>query len=358
MPTTIDSIAPPRSEPAPSRTRVAVSVRNLSKRFRLRRPFIETLRHPFEQKYMQALSDVNVDIQEGEFFGFLGANGAGKTTLFKILATLVSPDQGAVVVDGFDVTTHAADVRRVLTPVIADERSLRWRLSARENLRLYAVLYGLPARKVAARVDEVLEIVGLDPADDKLAGRFSSGMRQRLLIGRALILQPRILLLDEPTRSLDPVSARTLRAFLRDEICKRLGCTILLATHTSEEAFELCDRVAILNQGRPLAIGPTDKLQLEFGEDHYLLWTRTANHPAFDMLARRGVIAQVGVRGIDDEGWVRMEMAIPGGHDTAAGALQQFVQQGVSVARFERIELSLGELIQRVVTRRAGGRSA
>ena len=357
MPTTIDPISPPISEPAPSRTRVAVSVKNLSKRFRVRRPFIETLRHPFDQKYMQALNDVNVDIHEGEFFGFLGANGAGKTTLFKTLATLVSPDQGTVIVDGFDVTTHAADVRRVLTPVIADERSLRWRLSARENLRLYAVLYGLPARKVAARVDEVLEIVGLDPADDKLAGRFSSGMRQRLLIGRALIPQPRILLLDEPTRSLDPVSARTLRAFLRDEICKRLGCTILLATHTSEEAFELCDRVAILNHGQPLAIGPTDKLQLEFGEDHYLLWTRTADHPAFDMLARRGVTGEAVIRGIDDEGWVRMEMAIPGGPDTAAAALQQFVQQGVSVARFERLELSLGELIQRVITRKVGGRS-
>jgi len=210
---------------------------------------------------------------------------------------------------------------------------------------------------LAARVDEVLEIVGLDPADDKLSGRFSSGMRQRLLIGRALIPQPRILLLDEPTRSLDPVSARTLRAFLRDEVCKRLGCTILLATHTSEEAFELCDRVAILNHGQPLAIGPTDKLQLEFGEDHYLLWTRTADHPAFDMLARRGVTGEAVIRGIDDEGWVRMEMAIPGGPDTAAAALQQFVQQGVSVARFERLELSLGELIQRVITRKVGGRS-
>jgi ABC-2 type transport system ATP-binding protein len=357
MPTTIDYIAPAKSEPAPSRAPVAVSIRNLNKRFRVRRRFLDTLRHPFTQKYMQALDDVNCDIHEGEFFGFLGANGAGKTTLFKILATLVTPDEGSVVVDGFDVTTHAADVRRILTPVIADERSLRWRLSSRENLRLYAVLYGLPAGKVAARVDEVLEIVGLDPSDNKLAGRFSSGMRQRLLIARALIPKPRVLLLDEPTRSLDPVSARLLRAFLRDEICKRLGCTILLATHTSEEAFELCDRVAILNQGHPLAIGETEKLQLEFSEDRYLLWTRNANHPAFDTLARRGVIRQVVIRGVDDEGWAKVEMAIPGGPEPAASALQHLVQQGAVVARFERVELSLGELIQRVIARKAGGRS-
>ena len=357
MPTTIDYIAAPSSEPVPSSTRVAVSVRNLSKRFRVRRRFVDTLRHPFTQSYMQALTDVNFDIHEGEFFGFLGANGAGKTTLFKILATLVTPDRGTVIVDGFDVVDHAADVRRILTPVIADERSLRWRLSSRENLRLYAVLYGLPARKVNSRVDEVLEIVGLDPSDNKLAGRFSSGMRQRLLIARALIPQPRILLLDEPTRSLDPVSARLLRAFLRDEICKRLGCTVLLATHTSEEAFELCDRVAILNQGRPLAIGETDKLQLEFGEDRYAVWTRNVHHPAFDMLTRRGVICQVVTRGVDDEGWGRVEMAIPGGAEPAASVLQQLVQQGAAVARFERVELSLGELIQRVITRKAGGGS-
>src|SRR3954466_10516975 len=113
MPITIDPIVSARSDPAPSRTRVAVSVRNLSKRFRVRRPFGETLRHPFAQKYMQALSDVNVEVREGEFFGFLGANGAGKTTLFNPLATLVSPDQGTFVVDAFNVTTHAADVRRI-----------------------------------------------------------------------------------------------------------------------------------------------------------------------------------------------------------------------------------------------------
>jgi ABC-2 type transport system ATP-binding protein len=356
MPTTIEVDTPPASGTAASRGPVAVSVRDLKKRFRVRRPFIETLRRPFHQEYMQALTGVNCEIYSGEFFGFLGANGAGKTTLFKILATLVSPDEGTVVVDGYDVTKNPAAVRRVLTPVIADERSLRWRLSARENLRLYAVLYGLPETKVAARVDEVLDIVGLNPRDHKLVGRFSSGMRQRLLIGRALIPNPRVLLLDEPTRSLDPVSARTLRTFLRDEICKRLGCTILLATHTTEEAFELCDRVAILNHGQPLAIGEADRLQREFGEDRYLVWTRNSGHGVFDGLAERGVIRQVEVRPADDSAWCRVEMSIPGGDEAAANVLQQIVERGAIVSRFERIDLSLGELIQRVITHKGGGR--
>jgi ABC-2 type transport system ATP-binding protein len=362
MLTTIEHDLPQTSErPRPSAP-VAVSVRNLSKRFRVRRRFADVLRHPFRKQYMQALNDVNCEIRSGEFFGFLGSNGAGKTTLFKILATLVSPDQGTVTVDGLDVTANAAGVRRVLTPVIADERSLRWRLTSRENLRLYAVLYGIPSRQVARRVDEVLEVVGLDPSDTKLAGRFSSGMRQRLLIARALIPQPKVLLLDEPTRSLDPVSARNLRTFLREEICKRHGCTILLATHTAEEAFELCDRVAILDRGRPVAVGEAAALQLRFGENRFRLCTRTPDHPALEVLARKDVIRNVTVRVIDEAGWTTLDMDVPsdapGALESAAQVVQYLVGAGVEVARFERIELSLGDLIQRVVERGAGGSGA
>jgi ABC-type multidrug transport system ATPase subunit len=363
MLTTIDYDKPLTSEPVRNRGPVAISIRNLCKRFRVRRRFLETLRHPFRQQYMRALDNVNCDIHSGEFFGFLGSNGAGKTTLFKILATLVSPDEGTVIVDGFDVTKNAAGVRQVLTPVIADERSLRWRLSARENLRLYAVLYGLPAKDVASRVDEVLKVVGLDPTDAKLAGRFSSGMRQRLLIARALIPRPRVLLLDEPTRSLDPVSARNLRAFLRDEVCRRLGCTILLATHTAEEAFELCDRVAILDHGHPVAIGEAAKLQLQFGENRYKLWTRTPDHPTIEALARKDLIRDVSIQGVDEAGWATVDMSIPGGDvsaglEPAAHVLQCLVKAGLVVSRFERIDLSLGDLIQRVIERSGGGRRA
>src|SRR4051812_285285 len=344
----LPSIEAPRAAP------VSVSVQHVSKRFLLRRRMIDTIRHPFKREYHQALNDLSVDVHRGEFFGFLGANGAGKTTLFKILATLISPDQGSVTIEGHDVMRDAAAVRQMLTPVIADERSLRWRLTARENLRLYAVLYNLPAGQVKQRVDEVLEIVGLNPADTKLAGRFSSGMKQRLLIARALIPSPRVLLLDEPTRSLDPVSARALRAFLRDNVCRALGCTVLLATHSTEEAFELCDRVAILDRGRPVVIGETEKLLLQFGEDRYRLFTRTPTHPALDQLMERGVATAISLRGTDEDGWARLDIEIPGGMDGAAQAVELLAARGVIVARFEHVGLSLGELIQRVTGRGAG----
>ena len=339
---------------------VEVRVAGIGKRFLVAQPFRAVLRHPFRRVYQRALDNVSCEVHTGEFFGFLGANGAGKTTLFKILATLVSPDEGSATIGGVDIVAGARDVRRLLTPVVADERSLRWRLSARENLNLYAALYGVPAGRVKGRVDEVLQTVGFDPADaqlvdQKLVGRFSSGMRQRLLIARALIPQPRILLLDEPTRSLDPVSARMLRKFLRDELCKRVGCTVLLATHSSEEAFELCDRVAILDQGRVLTVGEPRRLSLTLGEERYRLWTRTPAHPALQRIIETGLARQVSLLGVDDDGWTRMDVVIPGGLDRAAQSLQYLTQHGVVTARFERIGLSLGELLQEVTGRAAGG---
>lgn len=339
------------SEAAP----VAVSVRNVTKRFKVRRPFKEVLRRPFRVEYAKALNDVSCEIRRGEFFGFLGANGAGKTTLFKTLSTLVIPDHGSVLVEGYDVVKQEAEVRKILTPVIADERSLRWRLSARENVRLFAVLYGVPASELEARLDEVLETVGLNPRDAKMVGRFSSGMRQRLLIARALIPRPRVLLLDEPTRSLDPVSARSLRNFLKQEICRKLGCTVLLATHTSEEAFELCDRVAIMQRGQIVAVGATDQLVMKVTDERYRLWTRTTGDEALQALVRRGIVSALALRGIDEEGWVKWDLDIPAGLDSAAHAVEYLVQRGFMVARFERIGISLGELIQRVTAREEPG---
>jgi len=343
---------------SPETPAVAIRIAQLTKSFVARRPFRDTVLHPFRRKYTRALNDVNCEIFQGEFFGFLGANGAGKTTLFKILATLVSPDHGQVQVNGVDVAAAPDEVRRFLTPVIADERSLRWRLSARENLRLYAVLYGVPPNDVKRRVDEVLERVGLDPADMKLVGRFSSGMRQRLLIARALIPSPKILLLDEPTRSLDPVAARDLRAFLRGEICKSLGCTVLLATHTAEEAFDLCDRVAIMHRGRPLAIGPTYKLMLEYGEERYRIWTTSGSARAVASLVDSGLSTLVAPVATEDDGWTAVDAVIPGGPARAAEAIETLVARGVAVARFERVGMSLGDLIQRVVGTNGGGHHA
>ncbi|MEO8078329.1 MAG: ABC transporter ATP-binding protein [Acidobacteriota bacterium] len=338
-----------RSVPVAAMGAPAVSVRGLSKAFASRRAVKDLFLHPFRSERVKALSDVTFNIANGEFFGLLGPNGAGKTTLFKILATLITPDTGQVSVNGFDAVREAAAVRRIMTPVIADERSLRWRLSAYENVRLFAVLYGLPPALVKSRSEEVLAVVGLQDTGRKLVGQFSSGMKQRVMIARALLPRPRILLLDEPTRGLDPLSARELRKFLREVVCGQQGCTILLATHNTEEAFDLCDRVAVMNKGRILVTGPTADLVAEYGDDRYRVFTRTPAHPAFRLAAPSGSEPTIG--SVDADGWTSVELSLPGGGESAERVLRQLVLQDVSISRFERVPLSLADLIGRVLHR-------
>ncbi|HEX6964410.1 MAG TPA: ABC transporter ATP-binding protein, partial [Gemmatimonadaceae bacterium] len=241
--------------PTPSTVRdAAVRVEGLTKRFRVRRRWSEMLRHPWAHEYAMAVRDLSWEVRRGEFFGLLGPNGAGKTTVFKMLMTSTTPDAGRALVHGYDVVREAGRVRALVGCVLANDRSLYWRLSAAENLRLYAALYNLHGARARDRVRELLRVVELDDTGEKMVAEFSSGMKQRLLIARALLSEPSVLLLDEPTRSLDPLSARRFRDFLRTEIAGNQGCTVLLATHSSEEAMELCDRVAVLDRGRLLAL--------------------------------------------------------------------------------------------------------
>ncbi len=328
---------------------VAVSLRGVSKRFVERRSFKEVLRRPFDRRYQQALRDVTCDIPVGEFFGLLGPNGAGKTTLFKIIANFVEPDGGTVIVHGVDAQRDAAGVRRLVTPAVADERSLRWRLTAHENLRLFAALYRVPPREIPSRVDELLAAVGLEQTGSKMVGQFSTGMKQRLLIARALIPRPRVLLLDEPTRGLDPLLARSFRAFLKEEVGRRHGCTVLVATHNAEEAFELCGRVGVLDRGRLLVVGEAARLREQFGHPLYRVWTSTPQHPAFREVERRGLARLAASERVLEDGWTIMEIELHGEIDRAAEVIQVLVSQGAVIGRFERVGTSLADLIEHVV---------
>ena len=338
---------PPRS-PAVTAPAPAVRLVALEKAYPVARPMRQALRRPLARAWTHALRGVTCDVRPGELFGLLGPNGAGKTTLFKILSTLVLPDGGRAAVHGADVAGAPAQVRRLLAPVVADERSLNWRISARENLRLYAALHGLRGRAAAARADEVLHVVELDAAADARAGTFSSGMKQRLLLARALLARPRVLLLDEPTRSLDPVSARRFRAFLRDEVVGRQGCTVLLATHAPDEALELCGRVAVMDRGRLLAVDTAESLARATARDRWRLWTRDPAHPALAAAEAAGAVRTEG-RTADADGWWRVDARVPGGADAAARLLAALVGGGMTVARWEPHRPSLAEIVERIV---------
>ncbi|MEO6446630.1 MAG: ABC transporter ATP-binding protein [Gemmatimonadaceae bacterium] len=346
----------PAIAPAPSAA-LSVRVQSLTKGFPVRRGWVESLRHPFSSRWVTSVDRVSFDVKRGEFFGLLGPNGAGKTTLLKMLATFITPDEGSAHVEGIDVADDPAAARRLVVPVIASERSLYWRLTARENLELFAHLWNVPRAELAARVDEVLGVVDLRETAAKLVGQFSSGMMQRLLIARALLADPRVLLLDEPTRSLDPISARGFRRFLREELAERRQCAVIIATHSAEEAFDLCDRVAVLDRGRLLAVGVASELARELAGNRYRAWTSMPAHPRLTALAVRDDSvegAPVALR--EMEGWTPVLLEIPGGPVEAADVLRDLVQQGVPVAALERVPVSLATLIERVVGRGGTGR--
>jgi ABC-2 type transport system ATP-binding protein len=326
-----------------------VRTRGLTKRFPVRRTWAESLRDPLRRDLVTAVSDLSLSVMAGEFFGLLGPNGAGKTTLFKMLATLMLPDDGSASVAGHDVAGAPAAVRRVLTPVIADERSLMWRLSAWENMRLFAGLYGIGGSERDRRISDILEVVGLGETAEKLVGSFSSGMKQRLLIGRALLGRPRVLLLDEPTRSLDPVSARRFRQFLREEIVQAQGCAVMLATHNAEEALELCDRVAVLSRGRLLALGPVEEMIARIGDDDYLLCASLGAERTLEALHRRGLVRDYGETSSGPGSWTSFRLQIPGGADQAAAVLASLVGEKHAISRFERVALSLADLLERTL---------
>ncbi len=239
----------------------AVEAFQVEKNFAKKRPIGELLKHPFRRaERVEALRGVDLHVQKGEIFGLLGPNGAGKTTLLKILSCLVLPDRGRAVVGGEDVR-HEGKVKPKIGLVHTDERSFYWRLSGRENLDFFACLYDVPRRRTKPRIAELLERVDMVEAADRRFADYSSGMKQRLAIARALLHDPPILLMDEPTRSLDPSSAMALRAFIRDELKTRDGKTVLLATHNLREAETLCDRVAILVKGKVRQIGTVQEVR-------------------------------------------------------------------------------------------------
>ncbi len=203
----------------------------------------------------EVLRGVDLEIHSGEVFGLLGANGAGKTTLVEILATQLLPSSGEARICGHDVVRETNEVRKLAGYCPAATDSFFPRLSPTENLEFFALLFDLDPTLARRRIPELIEFVNLGESSRTQFQRLSHGMKQRLGLARALLSDPPVMLLDEPTRSLDPVMQREMHRFLRDTIRGKLGKTILLVTHSLEEAGSICDRVAILSGGRVAACG-------------------------------------------------------------------------------------------------------
>jgi ABC-2 type transport system ATP-binding protein len=240
----------------------AIDTFSLTKQFHRTSGYYDLL--PFRKReWIRALEGVSLDVEEGEIFGLLGPNGAGKTTLIKLLSCLVIPDSGTAKIFGHDILKEEAEVKKLVGLVSAEERSFYWRLTGRENLRFYAGLYHLSRRQAEKRIDELLNLVDLADKADIRFQNYSTGMRQKLAIARGLLSEPRVLFMDEPTRSLDPVSAQALRRFFKEKVAGN-GTTVVLATHNLSEAEQLCSRLAIMDHGRVKTLGSVQELRSLF----------------------------------------------------------------------------------------------
>jgi ABC-2 type transport system ATP-binding protein len=211
-------------------------------------------------KKVEALRDISLTVRPGSIFGLLGPNGAGKTTLIKILATLILPDSGHASILGHDLCDHAHQVRTKIGVVNTSERSFYWRLTGRQNLIFFAALcnlYGLYAKK---RVEALLDLVGLNEKADTVFMKYSTGQQQRLALARALLADPEVLLMDEPTSSLDPVAASQFRKLTQKELAGRQGKTVIWCTHNLKEAQEVCHGLAIIHKGKVIASGALEDM--------------------------------------------------------------------------------------------------
>ncbi len=240
---------------------VVISIRNLSKTYpvpfrRLRAFFRRPLKEPVE-----ALRNVSFDVHSGEIFGLIGRNGAGKTTLSKIVATLVQPTTGSVAVRGNDSVAQDEEVRRQIGLATAEERSFYWRLTAEQNLLFFARLHGLGERVAKQRIRGLIERLELQELARRRFGELSTGNKQRLAVARALLANPPVLLLDEPTRSLDPLAAARMREMIRSLAQQEPPVTILFTSHNLAEVETLCERVAIISRGEIKAIDTPQHLR-------------------------------------------------------------------------------------------------
>lgn len=227
-------------------------------------------------KELSALINVNLTVQKGELFGLLGPNGAGKTTLIKILTTLLSPSNGMAKVAGFDVQKYPEEVRKRINMVSGGETSGYGLLTVRENLWMFAQFYGIESAEANRRIKMLTEIVGISDRLTTKSSDLSTGLRQKMNIVRGFLTDPEVLFLDEPTLGLDVEASRDVREFIKRWMHDDENRTLLLTTHYMAEADELCDRVAIINQGKVLACDSPSNLKKLLQKDaifHISLYT-------------------------------------------------------------------------------------
>lgn len=263
------------------------------------------------RKKVIALADITLSVERGEFFGLLGPNGAGKTTLIKVIATILRSNAGTIRVNGHDVVRDTAQARAAMSVVPASGwLSFDLQLTLTQNLVFWGRLCGLSESMAKPRALEALEVVSLAKWRDETPDHLSSGMRQRLAIAKGLLVRSPVFILDEPTANVDPISSYQIRDFLRNELNRGLGQTIMLATHNMAEAEMLCDRVAIIDRGNVLACDSPNRLTTQLHDRIFEVSLTSGASRVLGILRERKVARHItDSLDRDDAGQLRLHLA-------------------------------------------------
>lgn len=290
-----------------------------------------------------AVKQVAFQVYQGEIFGLLGPNGAGKTTTIKMISTLLEPTSGQVKVNGYDTVKEAIQVRQSLGTVLSGERSIYWKLTGRENLEYFGALYGMTREQAKARAQDLLERLELSKRGDELVESYSSGMKQRIALGKALMADPAILVLDEPTVGLDPQAARKLREIILE--LKDEGRTILLTTHYMEEADILCDRIAIIDQGEIIALASPTELKAQLDQDRVIQLTVRGLTPEIQEMVQKVSHVDRLLAHYQDtkESW-EIVIHSSNGEETIAEIIQVLTQAKVQIQKVNVVEPTLEDV--------------
>jgi ABC-2 type transport system ATP-binding protein len=275
-----------------------VPTENAIKTINLTKTFESTLPNGggfFRRKNVKvnAVDGLNLTVKKGELFGLLGPNGAGKTTLVKMLCTLLPPDSGTALINGFDIVKQQMQVKRSLGTLFSvGERGFFWRLNGYRNLEFFAAIYNVPRQKRRDRILEVMKLVGLENNTYQIFQKYSGGMKRKLALARTLLPDPPIIMLDEPTTGLDAISSRTIRDFVQQTV-RETGKTVLYTTHYIEEAAQICTKIGILKQGKIVAYDTPDALKAKIKKEEqiYLIVEDISQQQIEKMRTLPGVIA-------------------------------------------------------------------
>jgi ABC-2 type transport system ATP-binding protein len=326
-----------------------VKAENLVKWYPVPKRYREIFFQPFSSRKILAVDGISINIKQKEIFGLLGPNGAGKTTLIKMLIGLVFPTSGYAEICGINIVENLNQAKHKLGCVLSEERSFFWRLTGRQNLEFFATLYNLDKKDAKKRIDYLFELVELQDKADEQFMNYSTGMKQKMAITRGLLINPDVLFMDEPTKSLDPYTASKLRNFVKEEIVGKMGKTVFMATHNLLDVEDLCTKIAIINKGKIKAVGtPREIRKIIDSKKRFNITTLNMNNDIGNRLKSYSDIELESINNIEDSGFL-ITIKIEEEKEILPDIIKFLVENNIKIISIKEIERSLTEVFSKIV---------